>query len=244
MTTRREPHILVVDDDQEIQKLLKKFLLQHGYRITTVSDGNEMHRALRDWKIDLVILDIMLPGEDGFALCRDVRRTSKVPIVMLTAVGEDTDRILGLELGADDYLTKPFNPRELLARIRAVFRRFETGSVGPVDNEVAPTQKIIFGDWTLDIGSRELRDADNVAVHLSTGEFSLLLALVKNNKRAISREQLVDIVRGQSSLPFDRSIDIQISRLRRKIEKDAKNPKLIKTVRGIGYQFCADTQML
>lgn len=203
-----------------------------------------MHRALRDWKIDLVILDIMLPGEDGFALCRDVRRTSKVPIVMLTAVGEDTDRILGLELGADDYLTKPFNPRELLARIRAVFRRFETGIAGPVDNEVAPVQKIIFGEWTLDIGSRELRDADNVSVHLSTGEFSLLLALVKNNKRALSREQLVDIVRGQSSLPFDRSIDIQISRLRRKIEKDAKNPKLIKTVRGIGYQFCSDTQML
>ncbi|WP_404426950.1 response regulator [Thalassospira australica] len=221
---------------------MKKFLLQHGFRITTVSDGAEMHRALRDWNIDLVILDIMLPGEDGFALCRDVRRNSKVPIVMLTAVGEDTDRILGLELGADDYLTKPFNPRELLARIRAVFRRFETGTVTQVHHEETKTQKILFADWTLDIGSRELRDLDDVAVHLSTGEFSLLLALVKHNKRALSREQLVDIVRGQSSIPFDRSIDIQISRLRRKIEKDAKNPKLIKTVRGIGYQFCADTR--
>ncbi|OSQ37986.1 response regulator [Thalassospira mesophila] len=237
MNSRREPHILVVDDDQEIQKLLKKFLMQHGYRMTTVSDGTEMRKALRDWKIDLLILDIMLPGEDGFALCRDVRRTSKIPIIMLTAVGEDTDRILGLELGADDYLTKPFNPRELLARIRAIFRRAETGTSEIVENS---SEKVRFGNWVLNLGSRELRDDDDVVVHLSTGEFSLLRALVKHNKRPLSRDQLVDIVRGQSSIPFDRSIDIQISRLRRKIEKDAKNPKLIKTVRGIGYQFCAD----
>ncbi len=197
-----------------------------------------MRKALRDWNIDLLILDIMLPGEDGFALCRDVRRTSKVPIIMLTAVGEDTDRILGLELGADDYLTKPFNPRELLARIRAIFRRAENGSTSDMTESSA--EKVKFGSWVLNLGSRELRDADDVVVHLSTGEFSLLRALVKHNKRPLSRDQLVDIVRGQSSIPFDRSIDIQISRLRRKIEKDAKNPKLIKTVRGIGYQFCAD----
>lgn len=197
-----------------------------------------MRKALRDWNIDLLILDIMLPGEDGFALCRDVRRTSKVPIIMLTAVGEDTDRILGLELGADDYLTKPFNPRELLARIRAIFRRAETGTTAEITENSA--EKVRFGEWVLNLGSRELRDADDVVVHLSTGEFSLLRALVKHNKRPLSRDQLVDIVRGQSSIPFDRSIDIQISRLRRKIEKDAKNPKLIKTVRGIGYQFCAD----
>ncbi|MDP2697727.1 response regulator [Thalassospira sp.] len=241
MSSRREPHILVVDDDQEIQRLLKKFLLQHGFRITTVSDGGEMHKALRDWNIDLVILDIMLPGDDGFALCRDVRRNSKVPIIMLTAVGEDTDRILGLELGADDYLTKPFNPRELLARIRAIFRRAETGTKAPPDQ--GGSEKILFGSWVLDLGARELRGSDNVVVHLSSGEFALLRALVKHNKRPLSREQLVDIVRGQSSIPFDRSIDIQISRLRRKIEKDAKNPKLIKTVRGIGYQFCADTRL-
>ncbi|MEQ5773979.1 MULTISPECIES: response regulator [unclassified Thalassospira] len=241
MNSRREPHILVVDDDQEIQKLLKKFLMQHGYRMTTVSDGTEMRKALRDWNIDLLILDIMLPGEDGFALCRDVRRTSKIPIIMLTAVGEDTDRILGLELGADDYLTKPFNPRELLARIRAIFRRAETGTTEIVENS---SEKVRFGNWVLNLGSRELRDADDVVVHLSTGEFSLLRALVKHNKRPLSRDQLVDIVRGQSSIPFDRSIDIQISRLRRKIEKDAKNPKLIKTVRGIGYQFCADVSPL
>jgi DNA-binding response OmpR family regulator len=196
-----------------------------------------MRKALRDWNIDLLILDIMLPGEDGFALCRDVRRTSKVPIIMLTAVGEDTDRILGLELGADDYLTKPFNPRELLARIRAIFRRAETGTSEIVESSL---EKVRFGTWVLNLGSRELRDTDDVVVHLSTGEFSLLRALVKHNKRPLSRDQLVDIVRGQSSIPFDRSIDIQISRLRRKIEKDAKNPKLIKTVRGIGYQFCAD----
>lgn len=231
----------MVDDDQEIQKLLKKFLLQHGYRITTVSEGIEMHKALRDWNIDLVILDIMLPGDDGFALCREVRRTSRIPIIMLTAVGEDTDRILGLELGADDYLTKPFNPRELLARIRAIFRRSESGVPEVVEETV---ERIGFGNWSLDLGTRELRDSDGIVVHLSTGEFSLLRALVKHNKRPLSREQLVDIVRGQSSLPFDRSIDIQISRLRRKIEKDAKNPKLIKTVRGIGYQFCAETRTL
>lgn len=232
----RAPHILVVDDDTEIQHLLKKFLRQYGFRVTLAADGREMRKALKSWQIDLIVLDIMLPGEDGFALCRDLRTTSKIPIIMLTAVGEDSDRILGLEFGADDYLTKPFNPRELLARIRAVFRRAEAGNPTAPDVGDAVMR---FAGWRLDFGTRELVGPDETVVHLSSGEFSLLAAFLRRPQEVLSREHLVDIIRGQSSLPFDRSIDIQVSRLRRKIERDPKEPALIKTVRGRGYQFCA-----
>ena len=231
----QEPHILIVDDDQDIQKLLKKFLSQYGFRITLSSDGTTMRKALNDWKIDLVVLDIMLPGEDGFALCKEIRQDSKIPIIMLTAVKEEYDRILGLELGADDYLTKPFNPRELMARIKAILRRVDESSELSTDRNFS---KATFANWTLDINARELSDKNGVITHLSTGEFALLVTLLQNSQRALSREQLVDITRKTSSIPFDRSIDIQISRLRKKIEIDPKAPQIIKTIRGQGYQFC------
>lgn len=232
----REPHLLLVDDDPEIQRLLKKFLSQYGFRITVAADGREMRKALDDWNIEMVILDIMLPGEDGFALCREIRTHSKIPIIMLTAVSEETDRILGLELGADDYLSKPFNPRELLARVRAILRRTDDG--GERTQQIHH-ETIQFADWTLDLGARELCDRDGVSIHLSSGEYALLVTFLNHAQRTLSREQLVDITRGQNSIPFDRSIDIQVSRLRKKIEPDSKSPKFIKTIRGAGYQFCA-----
>lgn len=233
----QEPHILIVDDDIGIQKLLKKFLSQFGFRITVSADGQEMRKALSDWQIDVVVLDVMLPNEDGFTLCKEIRQDSNVPIIMLTAVNEEYDRILGLELGADDYLTKPFNPRELMARIKAILRRVDDQS----DLSSEPKfNKASFAEWTLNIHARELADQKGVVTHLSSGEFALLVTLLQNSQRVLSREQLVDITRKRSSLPFDRSIDIQISRLRKKLEKDPKSPAIIKTIRGQGYQFCCE----
>lgn len=238
----RSPHILIVDDDVEIHRLLNRLLQQYGFRVTVAGDGRAMRKALADWQIDLVVLDVMLPGEDGFALCRAVRQTSRMPIIMLTAVAGDADRILGLELGADDYLVKPFNPRELVARIRAVLRRAET----PTEAAPAPAAgaRLRFAGWELSVGGRELRAPDGTVVHLSTGEFQLLTIFLANPQRILTRDQLVDRMRGQSTLPFDRSIDIQVSRLRRKIEGDPREPGLIKTVRGQGYQFCAEVEAL
>ncbi|WP_420548066.1 response regulator [Curvivirga sp.] len=235
----QEPHILIVDDDLGIQKLLKKFLSQFGFRVTLSTNGQEMRKALEDWQIDLVVLDVMLPGEDGFALCKEIRQDSNMPIIMLTAVNEEYDRILGLELGADDYLTKPFNPRELMARIKAILRRVEDQGELSTNTKFS---KAIFGNWTLNINARELADQKGVVTHLSSGEFALLVTLLQNSQRVLSREQLVDITRKRSSLPFDRSIDIQISRLRKKIETDPKAPHIIKTIRGQGYQFCCEAE--
>lgn len=236
----REPHLLLVDDDPEIQRLLKKFLSQYGFRVTAATDGRDMRKALDDWNIEMVILDIMLPGEDGFALCRHIRTHSKIPIIMLSAVREDADRILGLELGADDYLSKPFNPRELLARIRAILRRIAEG--GEHDRYEPEHETLRFAGWTLDLSARELYDRDGVSIHLSSGEYALLRTFLSHPRRTLSREQLVDITRGQNSIPFDRSIDIQVSRLRKKIEPNNKSPKFIKTVRGEGYRFCAKVE--
>lgn len=238
----RSPHILIVDDDGEIHRLLNRLLQQYGFRVTVAGDGRAMRKALADWQIDLVVLDVMLPGEDGFALCRQVRQTSRLPIIMLTAVASDADRILGLELGADDYLVKPFNPRELIARIRAVLRRAEAPAEAPPAAEART--RLRFAGWELSVGARELRAPDGTMVHLSTGEFQLLTLFLSFPQRILSRDQLVDRLRGQSSLPFDRSIDIQVSRLRRKIEGDPREPGLIKTVRGQGYQFCAEVETL
>ncbi|WP_096701171.1 response regulator [Magnetospirillum sp. 15-1] len=234
------PHILVVDDDREIRDLLTKFMMRHGLRVSAAKDGVEMMKVLDERRIDLVVLDLMLPGDDGLTLCRRMRETrSGVPIIMLTAMGEDTDRIVGLEMGADDYVAKPFNPRELLARIKAVLRRTQG------TDETAPGRsgtKVSFLGWTLDLASRDLLSPDGVMVALSAGEFGLLQVFVEHPRRVLSRDQLLDFARGRSAVPFDRSIDIQVSRLRRRICDDARDPQIIKTVRGGGYLFTPEVE--
>lgn len=228
------PHILVVDDDREIRDLLSRFLAKHGFRVTTAANGQEMRRGLEDWQIDLVVLDLMLPGDDGLKLCRETRDRSRVPIIMLTAMGEETDRIIGLEMGADDYLAKPFNPRELLARIKAVLRRAPRAEhLGSTSNG----ETVHFAGWEINLAQRQLKAPGDVIVELTTGEYDLLLAFVEHPQRVLSRDQLLDLTRGRSAIPFDRSMDIQVSRLRRKIEKNPDDPTLIKTVRGVGYVF-------
>ena len=227
------PHILIVDDDREIRDLTGRYLRKHGFRVDSAADAKAMDRLLRDGRFDLVVLDLMLPGEDGLSICRRLRASTRIPILMLTAVAEDTDRIIGIEIGADDYLTKPFNPRELLARIRAILRRAEG-----VGAEQYPVEGVLtFAGWRLDPARRELRDPDGVLVELTAGEFGLLAALVERPRRVLSRDRLLDLTRGRDAQPFDRSIDVQVSRLRRKIEADPKNPELIKTVRSCGYIF-------
>jgi two-component system OmpR family response regulator len=234
------PHILVVDDDRDIRDLLARFLARHGMRVTTARDGGEMTRLLDERRIDLVVLDLMLPGEDGLSLTRKLRENrSTLPIVMLTAMGEDTDRIVGLEMGADDYVAKPFNPRELLARIKAVLRRVPSGDDAPATPKGA---RIRFDGWTLDLGTRDLISPDDVMIALSAGEFGLLQVFVEHPRRVLSRDQLLDFARGRSAAPFDRSIDIQVSRLRRRLGDDARDPQLIKTVRGGGYLFTAQVE--
>ena len=231
----RPPHLLLVDDDREILALLSQFLARHGCRVSTARDGTEMWKQLKHAEIDLVVLDLMLPGEAGLSLCRRLRATSATPVIMLTAMGEETDRIVGLELGADDYLPKPFNPRELLARIKAVLRR-SAGRLQP--DGPRPARRILsFAGWRLDATQRELRDAAGAEVALSAGEFDLLLAFAENPQQVLTRDRLLDLARGRSAVPFDRSIDVQVSRLRRKIELDPAEPALIKTVRGGGYLF-------
>lgn len=229
-------HLLVVDDDRQLRELLTRFLGKHGYRVTTARDGQEMRQALENWRIDLIILDLMLPGDDGLTLCRELRAKSRMPIIMLTAMGEETDRIVGIEMGADDYLPKPFNPRELLARIKAVLRRTQEASLqAPAGGDVT----LRFAGWRLDRVQRKLESPDGVVVELSGGEFDLLLAFVEHPRRVLSRDQLLDLSRGRAAVPFDRSVDVQVGRLRRKIETDPKDPQLIKTVRGGGYLFTA-----
>jgi len=232
------PHILVVDDDREIRDLLGRFLRKHGFRVDSAADGREMQAALSAGRFDLLVLDLMLPGEDGLSLCRRVRADTELPIVMLTAIGEDTDRIVGLEMGADDYIAKPFNPRELLARIRAVLRR---STAGPPPAAPAEAGRILcFQGWRLDPGRRSLQAPDGTFVELTGGEFRLLLALAEHPGRVLTRDQLLDLTRGREAGPFDRSVDVQVSRLRRKLEDDPKQPLLIKTVRGGGYVFAAE----
>jgi two-component system OmpR family response regulator len=217
------PHILVVDDDREIRDLLSRFLKKNGYRVDAAANGKEMRAALVGASIDLIVLDRVMPGEDGLHLCRDLRKESRVPIILLTLLGSDTDRIVGLEMGADDYLTKPFNPQELLARIKAVLRRANELPV----KAVSPARRLEFSGWSLDSVSRELTSPDGVLVTLTDGEFDLLMAFAEHAQIVLSREQLLDLTRGRSAVAFDRSIDMQVTRLRRKIEADAEAPELI-----------------
>ncbi|MFN3234875.1 MAG: response regulator [Gammaproteobacteria bacterium] len=234
--TETTSKILIVDDDKEIRDLLGQFLSEHGFETILASDGKDMARALaKNDHFDLIILDLMMPGEDGLSLCKKVRQDSDTPIIMITAVGQDVDRIIGLEVGADDFISKPFNPRELLARVRAILRRSQSSESKPV--EVSKNAHTIyeFAGWSLDHTSRHLHAPDGLEMSISAGEFDLLLALLKHPQQVLSRDQLLDITKNREAGPFDRSIDIQISRLRRKIEHDPKKPSLIKTVRGGGY---------
>jgi two-component system OmpR family response regulator len=230
-------HILVVDDHSEIRDLLKRFLEQHGLRVSCARDGKEMKRLLEEREFDLLVLDLMMPGEDGLTLCRELRVKSSLPIIMLTAMGEETDRIIGLEMGADDYLAKPFNPRELLARIKAVMRRTQAETQPAAETL---TRDLRFDRWLLDINRRELVDEDGVGLSLSTAEFDLLKVFLGRPQRVLSRDQLLDLARGREAVAFDRAIDTLVSRLRRKLERDPKNPELIKTIWGGGYMFSAD----
>jgi two-component system, OmpR family, response regulator len=228
------PHLLVVDDDRDICDLLSNFLAKHGFRVSVAHDGRTMTQALETARISLVVLDLMLPGEDGLSLCRRLRATSTLPVVMLTAIGEETDRIIGLEMGADDYIAKPFNPRELLARVRAVLRRTGAAPVAPARGRV-----LEFAGWRVDVARRQLFSPTGALVPLRAGEFDLLLALAERPQRVLTRDQLLDLSRGRAASSFDRSVDVQISRLRAKIESNPKEPDLIKTVRSGGYIFAA-----
>lgn len=228
-------HVLICDDDAELRKLLAGLFEDAGYRVSLATDSRELARVLRAGKpVDIVILDIMLPGQSGLEICRDLRAHSTIPIVMLTARGTETDRIVGLEMGADDYLPKPFSPSELLARVRAIIRRvrMDAGS-----NTGSRRTSMTFEGWTLDLMRRELRNPAGVIIDLSTGEYDLLLAFLEAPQRVLSREHLLETSRNRALAGFDRSIDVQISRLRRKIEAEENGEELIKTVRGAGYMF-------
>ena len=227
--------ILMVDDDPGIRDVVSDFLGRHGYKVETAADAAEMDRALERGPVDLIVLDIMMPGEDGLAVCRRLTGAEAAPpIIMLSAMGEETDRIVGLELGADDYLAKPFNPRELLARVRAVLRRSEQRPTsGPLGAGCE------FADWRIDLVRRELRSPAGVVVNLSSGEFSLLRAFVERPQRVLTRDQLLEFARGPDSEAFDRAIDVQISRLRRKLDDGGGGHDLIRTIRNEGYMFTA-----
>jgi two-component system, OmpR family, response regulator len=229
------PHLLIVDDDEDILSLLTKFFSKHSHPVTVAVDAAAMFAALEEHSIDLVILDLMLRGEDGLSLCRRLRATSHIPIIMLTAMADHTDRVVGLEVGADDYLTKPFDQRELLARVKAVLRRTAARMELVTPGEMRPA--LCFANWRLDVTRRELRSADNTLVVLSGGEFDLLLAFAEHPHRVLTRDQLLDLSRGASHAAYDRSIDVQVSRLRHKLEADHKSPSLIRTVRNGGYLF-------
>ena len=233
------PHVLVVDDHRDIREPLARFLEGHDVRVTVADSSTAARRVLQAAAVDLVVLDIMMPGEDGLELCRYLRATTRIPVILLTAMVEETDRIVGLEVGADDYVTKPFNPRELLARIKAVLRR--THSLPP-GREPLSAGTYRFDRWSLDTSGRELVDEAGVVTPLSTGEFRLLTALLERPGMVLSRDQLLDLTRGRRAAPFDRAVDNQVSRLRRKLERDPANPKLIATVWGGGYRFAGKVE--
>ncbi len=233
-------HILVVDDQQEICDVVQEYLTGEGYRVSTAHDGGGMRRVMSQSPVDLVILDLMLPGEDGLTLARSLRSESGVGIIILTGRGETVDRIIGLEMGADDYLPKPFHLRELLARVKSVLRRVQSRT----GESPHPTRmRARFSGWSLDLSSRELVSPSGEEVRLTTGEFDLLAAFVNNANQVLSRDRLLDLARNREAGPFDRTIDVQVGRLRRKLEDDPQNPSLIKTVRGSGYIFTPPVEL-
>lgn len=236
--TKKQTHILVIDDDRDIRDPLAKYLGKHGFRTSVAASGKEMDDLLSTTTIDLIVLDIMMPDEDGLSICRRLQETCQIPVILLTALTEDTDRIVGLELGADDYMTKPFNPRELLARIKAVLRR----------SQMLPQRQkhssglVRFGKWRFDFALKEIVGPDDVAIRLSSGEHILLVSLIEHAGTTLSRDQLLDLTKGREAQLFDRSIDNQVSRLRRKIENDPKNPQIIRTQWGGGYIFVSELE--
>lgn len=230
-----EAHILVVEDDGEMRTLIAKFLRQNGYRVTGARDGREMWETLGNAPVDLILLDVMLPGQSGLDLTRALRAKTRVPIIMVTARGDETDRIVGLELGADDYIPKPFSRPELLARIRAVLRRARPAEEAPVTGLIG--DRILFAGWALDTRRRELAAPDGTAVDLSGGEYDMLLAFCEHPQRVLSRDQLLDLARNRVSDSIDRSVDVMVSRLRRKLEPTDQSPAIIKTIRGAGYML-------
>jgi two-component system OmpR family response regulator len=235
------PHVLFVEDDPEIRGLVADFLRQNGFRVTVAQDGEDMDRELGGNGVDLLILDIMLPKEDGLSLCRRVRAAGNLPIIMLTARGSEIDRVVGLEMGADDYLAKPFGSHELLARVRALLRRSQYTAVEPR----TPRRSVLtFAEWRLDLIARRLHSRDGTRVPLTGGEFELLVAFCEHPNKVLTRDQLLELTtRGKSVSAIDRSIDIQVSRLRRKIEDDPRDPVLIQTVRSGGYVFAAEVTL-
>ena len=225
-------HILIVDDDPELRSLLGDYLGKSGFRVSAAEDGEAMWAALDGGHVDLVILDVMLPGDDGLVLCRNLRARSNLPVIMLTARGDDMDRIVGLEMGADDYLPKPFNPRELLARIKGVLRRTRT-----LPTNSSEVRYFRFAGWALDVQARHLISPDGVIVPMGGGEYRLLRVFLEHPNRVLNRDQLMDLTQGREALPFDRSIDVQISRLRRRLGDDPRNAVIIKTIRHEGYML-------
>ena len=236
-----KPHLLLIDDEKSIREPLAAYLTRNGFRVTQAIDAEQGRARLQGLAIDLVILDIMMPGEDGLSLCRHIRETSDVPVVLLTAMAEETDRIVGLEMGADDYVVKPFSPRELIARIKVILRRARGGGQR---QRGGGGDAFAFSGWVLKTDERVLIDGENVSVPLSTGEFNLMLAFATHPRQVLSRDQLLDLTQGREANAFDRAIDNSISRLRRKIEPDVKNPTLIKTVWGGGYVLASDVTRL
>ena len=228
--------VLLVDDDPAIRDMLERYLSREGYQVHTASDSAAMNDLMDGQLFDIVILDLMIGSEDGLVIARQIRQESDVPIIMLTAKGDEIDRIIGLEMGADDYLAKPFNPRELLARMKSVLRRASPSSNGDRDS-VGKVAR--FAGWTVDLGNRQTVSPDDREIDLTTSEFDLLVAFASNPQLVLSRNQLIDIAHGGKRYPYDRSVDIQVMRLRRKVEDDIKSPALIKTVRGTGYMFAS-----
>ncbi len=232
-------HILIVDDDAEIRHLLSAYLQKNGLRVTAVGDGKAMERALVAARIDLIVLDLMLPGDDGLTLCRQLRAKSDIPVLMLTARSDETDRVVGLEMGADDYLTKPFSARELLARIKVILRRARSL---PSNLQPEDVREARFAGWTLDTMHRHLISPAGVVVALSGAEYRLLRIFLSHPNRVLNRDQLVDLTQGREADPLDRSIDVQVSRLRQRLGDDPRDPVLIKTVRGMGYVLAVSVE--
>jgi len=233
-----QPHILIIDDERDITRPLAEYLRRHGLRASIAGEAREMNRVLATARIDLIVLDIMMPGEDGLSILRRLHETSHVPVIMLTALAGSADRIVGLELGADDYVAKPFDPRELLARIKSVLRRSQT-----LPSRVRHSRgRVQFDRWRFDLSRKEILSHDDVIVRLSSGEHGLLVALIEHAGVTLTRDQLLDLTKGREAQPFDRSIDNQISRLRRKLELDPKIPRIILTQWGGGYVFAAELE--
>lgn len=240
--TQLQPHVVAVDDDPAVRSLVFDYLTQNELRVTTVATGHELEQIITRETVDLIVLDLKLPGEDGMQIARRLREQSAIPILMLTGRAEEADRVMGLELGADDYLTKPFSPRELLARIRALLRRARAQAT--VADELARVRAYRFGTWELNVGLRRLKSVDGRSVELTNGEFSLLTAFLSSPQRVLTRDQLLDLSRLHNAEVYDRSIDVQILRLRRKIEPDPSQPRYIRTERGAGYVFDAAVERL